>query len=239
MKKSEKKAAQKAREMFAEKSEKRQPSPISAEKQGSEKKQPSPIPVEKRSVESYKPGKSDYRILVICVMYLFVAFIMIWGITRMVKNINTAGKQLNAAAAGSETVENNSQNEGKEIDVDALIAALLDQVAFDGELELLEETVAAGMVDTAEGTSMQIYMGSGTHSDEIIVMTATDETAAEENQQYAQTHLTEMKNSFQDYLPEEAKKIEDAVCVRCGDYVIVCVTSDADTAKEIIDDVVK
>ena len=70
--------------------------------------------------------------------------------------------------------------------------------------------------------------------DELIIMTAKNENDAKRNQESVKTHLLETKKAFQDYLPEEAKKIEKAVSIRCGCYVIVCVTADYETAEKTI-----
>ena len=43
-----------------------------------------------------------------------------------------------------------------------------------------------------------------------------------------------MRKSFESYIPEQAKKISDALIIRSGCYIAVCVTTDTDTAKEII-----
>ena len=44
-----------------------------------------------------------------------------------------------------------------------------------------------------------------------------------------------MKKQFDDYLPEQSKKIESAVQIRCGSYVVICVTSDVQNAEKIVD----
>ena len=82
-------------------------------------------------------------------------------------------------------------------------------------------------------------MGNGTYSDELVVMTALSEEDAKQNQKNAETHLSEMQKQFKDYIPKEAKKIDSAVKVRCGCYVVVCVTNDAETAKKTIDTFLK
>ena len=77
-------------------------------------------------------------------------------------------------------------------------------------------------------------MGNGSFADEIVIMTAKNEADAKKNQENAKTHLEEMKTMFQDYIPKEAKKIEDAISIQSGNYVIVCITSDVNTADKII-----
>ena len=52
-------------------------------------------------------------------------------------------------------------------------------------------------------------------------------------------HFEDMKKSFEDYLPNEAKKIDKAVIIRCGSYLIACVTSDYEKAKDVITKAIK
>lgn len=168
-------------------------------------------------------------------MALFVAIASGWGICQLVRAINVGEEQQEMMAQPGEQVEDNSANEGKTIDVDKLIERILDRVTFEAELNPLEESVASGMIDVAEGTDLQVYMGNGTYSDELVVMTASSESDAKQNQKSVENHLLEMKRQFEDYIPKEAKKIDSAVKVRCGCYVVVCITRDSDTAKKTID----
>lgn len=180
--------------------------------------------------------KPDFHMISIVLMGVFVVFVMIWGAYQSVKLINAAHGTLESSVL---KVEDNSKKAGKTIDVDTLIQKILDNVAFEAELNKLEDSVAEGMVETAVGTDMRIYMGNGTFADELLVMTAADETAAKINMENAKTHLEETKKAFRDYLPEEAKKVEKAVCIRCGSYVFVCVTSDYETAEKTINSIIK
>lgn len=203
------------------------------EKAGAEKKKPANIPVTK--AESIKRVRPDLRLFVLFVMGLFIVTIFGWGICQSVKDINTKDKIMEyRGTEGIKKVEDNSQKAGEAIDVEALVKKIQDKVIFEAELNKLGTSVAEGMVETAEGTKLQIYVGNGTYADELIIMTAKNENDAKRNQESVKTHLLETKKAFQDYLPEEAKKIEKAVSIRCGCYVIVCVTADYETAEKTI-----
>lgn len=179
--------------------------------------------------------RPDCRLFIMSVMGIFVLAVFGWGICQLIKNINTAGQMMTYAELQSiKKIEDNSQNAGKTLDVEALITKVLDKVAFEAELNKLDDSVAEGMIETTEGTKLQVYVGNGTYADELIVMTAKNESDARKNQENVKVHLSETKEEFQDYIPEEAKKIEEAVSIRCGCYVIVCVTSDYEKAEEII-----
>lgn len=210
----------------------------SVSKEGKKQKERMPKTERKKS-ERKAFMKPDFHMLFIGVMGVFVVFVMGWGICQTVKAINTAGQITAETAPPVKKIEDNSKNAGKTIDVDELIQKVLDHVAFEVELNKLDDTVAEGMVETTEGTRLQIYMGNGTFADELLVMTAKSETDAKKNKEYATTHLEETKSAFRAYLPKEAEKIENAVSIRCGCYVIVCVTSDYETAEQTINSMIK
>lgn len=203
-------------------------------------KQAAPKSTEKkRGKKNARQRQEASRFYVCAVMAVFVVFAAGWGICQLVRTINLGEEQQNMIMQPGEQVVDNSANAGKTIDVDKLVTRVLDNVTFEAELNPLEDSVAFGMIDTAEGTDLRIYMGNGTYSDELVVMTALSEADAEQNQKSAETHLSEMQKQFNDYIPKEAKKIDSAVRVRCGCYVVVCVTNDTETAKKTIDTFVK
>ena len=51
--------------------------------------------------------------------------------------------------------------------------------------------------------------------------------------------MTKQKEAYQSYAPEEAKKVDNAVKQQYGNYVIVVVSSDADTVKSVIEEATK
>lgn len=189
--------------------------------------------------KSPRQKQQAYRFYICTMLAVFVLFVMGWGICQLVRAINTGESQNMVMVQPGEQVVDNSANAGKSIDVDKLVNTVLDNVTFEAELNLLEDSVASGMIDTTEGTDLRIYMGNGTYSDELVVMTALNEKDAEQNQKNAETHLAEMQKQFSDYIPKEAKKIDGAIRVRCGCYVVVCVTNDTQTAKKTIDTFMK
>lgn len=185
-------------------------------------------------------ARPDMRLLLLGVMGIVLLFSIGWGICQMVREINTRGEVATYEEIQSiKKVEDNSRNEGKTIDVEQLIQKVLDNVAFEAELNKLDDSVAAGMVETAGGTKLQFYVGNGTYADELLVMTARNEEDAKRNQENAKVHLSETKEAFQHYIPKEAEKVDKAVSIRCGCYVIVCVTADYEKAEQVINDIIQ
>ncbi len=177
------------------------------------------------------------RFCILFGMAVFVVGIFVWGICNIQQTTHAQTKQTakpdvkddekKDSAAKKETTAAN-------IDIDALAQDLLNNVKYETTLSKIDDSVAQGMVACQQDSVMQLYMGDGTSSDELLVVTASGDEMAEKDQAAVEQHLKEMKQSFQDYIPEQAAKIEQAVIVRCGKYVVACVTSDADNAKEKI-----
>lgn len=150
------------------------------------------------------------------------------GITQR----NMSGKQINA--------EGNTVKEQGEIDTEQLAKEVLEKISFDTELTLMEPAVVDSMITTAvENTEVILYMGEGTCADELLIITVQDKENVRSEIESVQQHLSDMQQSFLDYLPKEAKKIDDAVILQTKNYIVACVTSDADHAKEVIEDQLK
>lgn len=181
-------------------------------------------------------SQRDYRLIPTALMGIFVVIVMCWGVYSMVQDIEKGQSGYQTLEA---QIKKNESSAGETLEVDKLVENLLEKVTFETELKRLDDSVAEGMVTSESGTKLQIYMGNGSFADEIVIMTSKNENAAKRNQENVKAHLDEMGKMFQDYIPKEAKKIDNAVMVRCGCYVIVCVTNDTDTAAVVINDIIE
>ena len=132
-----------------------------------------------------------------------------------------------------------NQEKKENVTPEELGDTLIKQISFDTELSAMDAEVSETMVGTqSKDTEVILYMGEGTCADELLVLRAADEDSAKAELDSVQQHLGEMQTSFEDYLPKEAKKIEDAVIVQAGNYVIACVTKDSENAQKAIDQIV-
>ncbi len=78
------------------------------------------------------------------------------------------------------------------------------------------------------------YTCVGATAAEILIFECTDESAASQVYDLADAHLEKLRTTYESYAPEEAKKVENAVKELYGRYVIVVVSSNADTVKSVI-----
>lgn len=125
-----------------------------------------------------------------------------------------------------------------ELDTAAVADTLLEQVEFASALEKASDTTAMLMYDLPEGTDIELYIGDGSYSDELAIITCSDKSEVTNATQAVKQHLDDLKASFEDYIPEEADKIDDAVTKTVGNHIIVCVSGD-ENADCLIDEAVK
>lgn len=126
-------------------------------------------------------------------------------------------------------------DKAKEIDAKALAGSLLSEVTYEDELQELSEQMAAMQFDTEDGVKIYLYMGGGATAEEVAVFEAPDEEAAKKQLDHVKDFVDDQIETERDYRPEEVKRLEAAVLERRGKYVILCVSSDSDKAKEIIE----
>ena len=117
----------------------------------------------------------------------------------------------------------------KDIDASALAKSLVSDITYDDQLEQIDEDDVSVKVNTI------MYMGSGSTAEEVAVFTAPDEETARTTEENVQSFLDDQSDSFEKYIPEETKRISNAVLEQKGKYVVLCVSGDSDKAKEIIE----
>ena len=125
------------------------------------------------------------------------------------------------------------------VDTAALTTSLTSDISYDNELSELSEDDITNYVTVEDGVKGVMYMSSGSTAEEVAVFTDPDEATASTMKNNVQEFLNDQKTSFEDYIPEEAQRIDDAVLVVKGNYVILCVSGDSDKAQEIIDNAFK
>lgn len=127
----------------------------------------------------------------------------------------------------------------KTIDAAELAKSLASEITYDDTLEELDADEIAMYVEVPDDVSAVMYMGSGSTAEEVAVFTAPDEDTAKTMLGNVQSFLDDQAESFQDYVPEETKRVGNAVLEQKGNYVILCVSGDSDSAKKVIEEAFK
>ena len=125
--------------------------------------------------------------------------------------------------------------EAKTIDAQALAKSLATEIKYDDTLKELTADEISMLVDLPEDVDSVMYAGSGSTAEEGGGFTAKDSNQAKETMEDVQKYLDDQADSFQDYVPEETKRIGNAVLEQKNQYVVLCVSGDSDQAKEIIE----
>lgn len=122
------------------------------------------------------------------------------------------------------------------LDEEALAKSLISNVNFDCTLYEVNKERIKNFVDVGEAENQYMFMGNGTYSDSFGIFSLTDQESAKKALETVNSYLTDLCESFRDYLPQEASKIENAVVEQRGKYVVFCISPDTETAGKIIEE---
>ena len=140
---------------------------------------------------------------------------------------------LSLCACGTAPPVSSDSGSGKDApDLDGLfteLSALCGEAAVD-----VDPATAAGLYGVEEGEVFACRAAGGVSADEATLFQCADEKRAQEVLALAETRLADQAESYADYLPEEAVKLQNAAAVRSGSVVAVCVCADAEKAAELI-----
>lgn len=121
----------------------------------------------------------------------------------------------------------------KQVDGNALMQVILEQVQFDTPIADVGESASYYFSDLPSGASVKMYTGSGYFADRVALITLADAKDADQAKKSVDTHVEQLHHQFLNYIPEELGKIENAVIWQQGEYILLCVTNDHATAREI------
>ncbi len=131
----------------------------------------------------------------------------------------------------------NSDKSGAEWDLAELSDRLLNEITYTDTLSAMDDNLMDYLyqdIDTADISEKVIYISSGSTAEEIAAFLAVDEEAAKRIEEGLKARIEQQTESFTDYVPEEVKRLEDAVLIRNGSYVVLSVSGDAAKAKDIL-----
>lgn len=117
--------------------------------------------------------------------------------------------------------------------VDAMLQELSPKLNLTSSSKLDKEKIAYYYeVEEADLEECGGVIGDVALADELVIMKATDESKVAAIEAGAQKRLASQRNSFQDYIPEQFKRLDDAQIVVNGKYVLyVC----CDDEESVVD----
>ncbi len=128
------------------------------------------------------------------------------------------------AACGSEAP--------KDVDISALADDLLAAGEFGEPLSPLDSSVALGLYACAEGTEAVAYAGSGATAEELAVFKCSSEDAATALVSSLETRNQTRIEQYSSYNPAEVPKLESALIMSSGVYVVLCVATDVSGVRQ-------
>lgn len=132
------------------------------------------------------------------------------------------------------------ESETKDFDVQKLADQLLEDLALTF-LAKAEESIVFNLYPLEKDAidAYAVYVSSGATTEEIAIFKASDEDKTKDMMTSIQTRISDQKESFSTYRPEELPRLEDSVLVQRGQYIILCISDNRDKALEVIDDFIQ
>ena len=129
----------------------------------------------------------------------------------------------------------------KELDIDTASTQLMSAGIFDEDLTEVSNSVTEKRLalDAKNIEVCRSYAGTKAVVDEIVMIKAVSDEAAENVKASFDKHIQSQKNSYASYRPDEVPKLEDAVVMTSGSYAVMVVSKDASQAEKIVKDCFK
>ena len=125
------------------------------------------------------------------------------------------------------------------VNANGLAKELVDKVSFDSELTAVSEDELGYYFQLPAKCEAAAYMSAGSTAEEVFVVECYDGTSAAALRASMQDFLDSQKTEMERYLPAEVERINGAIFETYGTCVVLCVTSDTDTARSVMKEYVK
>ncbi len=108
---------------------------------------------------------------------------------------------------------------------------------FSTPVDAVDSAVALSLygLDSADVAEGSFYFSSGASADELALILAADESAAQTVADAFEARVSFQQTGYADYMPEELHKLENALVRQEGLYVLLCVAEDPSGVTEVMD----
>lgn len=130
-----------------------------------------------------------------------------------------------------------STKSDKEVSIKSLADELKTKITYEDELSEIDKDTAVQIynLDSIDIADCIAYVSTGATAEEIVVISANNATDALKVEELLKRRVEEQKESFRDYVPEELKKLDDAVIEEEGNTVVLSISKEEEKAEDIID----
>lgn len=128
---------------------------------------------------------------------------------------------------------------------DFSVSELADKLKAEGsftDLAPLDSKIAVDRLyglDSSKIEDSAFYSNSNATAEDVAVIKVNDESYVAAVKEAIENRVAEQKASFQDYNAAEVPKLEDAVLVTSGKYIVFVVSGDSSKAEDIIKGYIK
>lgn len=185
-----------------------------------------------------KLNKKQITALYILTTAIFLCLIGAFVVLRSDSNKQKQNSKVDTTEEAKQT-ENTGSDVGQEasgegtMSVDAMLSELTPRLGLAASSKLDMEKIAYYYeVEEADLEECGGVIGDVALADEIVIMKASDESKVAAIEAGAQKRLASQKNSFQDYIPEQFKRLDDAQVVVNGRYVLYVCSDDVEGIVE-------
>lgn len=173
-----------------------------------------------------------YRIfsIIAAAALVIIPTLLLYGCDRGDKG-NDSDSHIGTSNAATNSASEKDKNES-DISHELIAEAVFGAVRFTDELEALDGDVALavysldGMVDADD---MFAYAGTGALAEELVIVRSDDN--ADEIINTLKEYRDKLKGVFESYNAGEVVKLNDAVIMKIGGYVVYCVSPDSDAVE--------
>ena len=121
-------------------------------------------------------------------------------------------------------------------DIGVLCQSIIEKVQYDDELVMPSQRAIDDMYDVEfnDIEEFAIFVsGTMATSNELAVMKLADASLVSKMVEAFKKRIEDQKNSYRDYNPSELFRLENAMIIEKGTYVLLSVSNDNDTVKEL------
>lgn len=135
----------------------------------------------------------------------------------------------------------NKQDENIQINIEELATQISQSGSFEDSIAKVDNEIVMESYGFSNEEINEIvsYQGSGATSEELVILHATDKSQLNSIKDKIGNRLTERKEAFESYLPEEVFKIDNHLLDIKGNYVILCISNDPSKVEEVINNYIK
>ncbi len=134
------------------------------------------------------------------------------------------------------------KKEAKTLDAGAFVKQVMETVSYDDDMVELSENVLPDYYDLAfDGfVSAVVYVsGSGATSNELAVIEVEDSNALSDAKEAVDKRRADLTANYQDYIPAEMARIEKAIVVEEGNYLLFSISESNESIEKLFRDSLK